>query len=70
MSGTPIFLQYINDVAFSLKHCQAIMYTDDTSISLSIKNIEDLINIVNNVVVPLEELCGSKLSLNVVQNQP
>ena len=46
------------------------MYADDTTISFSIKNIDDLITIINNDLTSLEQcLSGNKLSLNILKTQ-
>ena len=40
--GPLLFLNYINDLPFSLQKCHVSMHADDTAISLSSKNIDDL----------------------------
>ena len=67
----PLLSSYIdNDLLFCLKHCQTNMYANDTSISFSTKNIDDLITTINKDLVFFDELfCGSKLSLDVVKTQ-
>ena len=46
------------------------MYADDTSISYSSKNIEDLTEMLNSELKCLKQwLQGNKLSLNVIKTQ-
>ena len=52
--GPLLFLLFINDLPFALKHCQAIMYADDTTVSFSTKIIDDLVTTVNNDLKSLE----------------
>ena len=40
--GPLLFLIYINDLPFALKNKEVTMYADDTSISYSSKNIDEL----------------------------
>ena len=54
--GPFLFLQKLNDLPFTLKHCQASMYADDTTVSFSTRNVDDLITTVNNDLKSLEEL--------------
>ena len=61
--GPLLFFLFINDLPFALKRCQATMYADDTTVSFSTNNIDDLITTVNNDLKSLEEwLKGNKLS--------
>ena len=60
-----LFLIYINDLPMSVRKCKVIMYADDTSISHSAKNINDLNDTLNSDLYRLKEwLQGNKLSLN------
>ena len=63
--GPLLFLIYINDLPFALK---ATMYADDTTISFSSDNIEEIRAVVNTELACLQKwLQGNKLSLNVVK---
>ena len=68
--GPLLFLIYINDLPFSLKKGKVTMYADDTSISYSSKNMEDINQTLNSELGHLKQwLQGNKLSLNVLKTQ-
>ena len=68
--GSLLFLIYINDLPFSLKNSEVTMYTDDTSISCSSKNIHELNETLNGVLDSLKQwLEGNELSLKVIKTQ-
>ena len=68
--GPLLFLIYINDLRFALKCAKATMYADDTAISFSSDNIEEIDAVVNAELACLEKwLHGNELSLNVVKTQ-
>ena len=68
--GPLLFLLYINDLPFALKRAKATMYADDTAISFSSDNIEEIDAVVNAELSCLEKwLQGNKLPLNVVKTQ-
>ena len=68
--GPILFLICINDLPFSLQNSHVSMYADDTAISLSSKNIDDLQNDLNLDLLSLHDwLHVNKLSLNVVKTQ-
>ena len=68
--GPLLFLIYINDFPFSLQKSNLSMYADDTAISLSSKNIDELQNDLNLDLLKLQDwLHANKLSLNVVKTQ-
>ena len=46
--GPHLFLIYINDLQFALKNSEVTMYADDTSISYSSKNIDELNETLNS----------------------
>ena len=63
-------LIYINDLPFALKNSEVTMYADDTSISYSSKNIDELNETLNSDLDSLKQwLEGNKLSLNVIKTQ-
>ena len=67
--GPLLFLIYIN-LPFSLKNSEVTMYADDTSISYSSKNIDELNETLNSDLDSLKQwLEGNKLSLNVIKTQ-
>ena len=68
--GPLLFLIYINDLPFSLKNSEVTMYDDDTSISYSSKNIDELNETLNSDLDSLKQwLESNKLSLNVIKTQ-
>ena len=68
--GPLLFLIYISNLPFVLKRCKVTLYTDDTSISYSSKNIDDLTGTLNSELKCLKNwLQGNKLSLNVIKTQ-
>ena len=68
--GPLLFLLYINDLPLALSEAHATMYADDTTISNSSDNMEDLVAVVNSKLSHLNLwLQGNKLSLNVIKAQ-
>ena len=68
--GPLLFLLYINDLHFAVREAHATMYADDTTISYSSDNMEDLVVVVKSELSRLNGwLQGNKLSLNVVKTQ-
>ena len=68
--GPLLFLICINDLPISLKNSEVTMYADDTSISYSSKNIDELNETLNSDLDSLKQwLEGNKLSLNVIKTQ-
>ena len=68
--GPLLFLIYINDLPFALKNSEVTMYADDTRISYSSKNIDELNETLNSDLDSLKQwLEGNKLSLNVIKTQ-
>ena len=65
-----LVLIYINDLPFSLKNSEVTIYTDDTSIKYSSKNIDELSEALNSDIDSLKQwLEGNKLSLNVIKTR-
>ena len=68
--GRLLFLIYINDLPFALKHAKATMYQDEIAILFSSNNIEEIDAVVNAELTCLVKwLQGNRLSLNVVKTQ-
>ena len=68
--GPLLFLLHINDLPFALREANATMYADDTTISYSSDNMEELIVVVKSELSRLNQwLQGNKQSLNVVKTQ-
>ena len=68
--GPILFLLYVNDLALVSKVLFLIMFADDTNLFLTGKNINDLINIMNNELAKIKEwMNANKLSLNVTKTQ-
>ena len=64
------FYIYINELPFSPQNSQVAMYADDTTISYSSNNIDDLNDNLNRDLNCLKQwLPGNKLSLNVIKTQ-
>ena len=64
--GPLLFLLYINDIAFSSKLLQFIIFADDTNVFFSHSDLDSLVNTVNTelskIVLWLEV---NRLSLNI-----
>ena len=68
--GPLLFIIYVNDLHFSLRHSDVNMYADDTSLSFSSKSIQLINECVNEDLGYLESwLNANKLSLNVTKTQ-
>ena len=60
---------YINDLPLALKNSEVTMYADDTSISYSSKNVDELNETLNSDLDSLKQwLEGNELSLKCNQN--
>ena len=68
--GYLLFIVYINDLPFCLERFQVTIYADDTSISFTARNVNDLNLTMNKELDSLRKwLQGNKLSLNVLKTQ-
>ena len=68
--GPLLFIIYVNDLHFSLRHSDVNMYADDTSLSFSSKSIQLINECVNEDLGYLKSwLNANKLSLNVTKTQ-
>ena len=68
--GPLLFIIYVNDLHFSLRHSPVNMYADDTSLSFSSKSIPLINECVNEDLGYLKSwLNANKLSLNVTKTQ-
>ena len=68
--GSLLFIIYVNDLHFSLRHSDVNMYADDTSLSFSAKSIHSINECVNEDLGYLKSwLNANKLSLNVTKTQ-
>ena len=63
--GPLLYLIYVNDCAKSLKHSDAILYADDTTLVFSAKTYSDFYKFMNESLRNLHKwLCLNKLTLN------
>ena len=63
--GPLLYLIYVNDCAKSLKHSNAILYADDTTLIISAKSYSELYKFMNEDLKNLHKwLCLNKLTLN------
>ena len=68
--GPVLFLLYINDLANVSKILFPILYADDTNIFITGKNIDTMVEIINNEICKLVEwLHMNKLFLNIEKTQ-
>ena len=68
--GPLLFIIYVNDLHFSLRHSDVNMYADDTSLSFSSKSIQLINECINEDLGYLKSwLNANKLSLNVTKTQ-
>jgi hypothetical protein len=64
--GPLLFLIYINDISYSIKLLNLILFADDTNIFYANKNLEILIKTVNDELSLLNDwFLANKLSLNI-----
>lgn len=63
--GPLLFIIYVNDIHKVLNRCFVNLFADDTLISVSGKNIKEIIEILNNELIALYDwLCKNRLKLN------
>ena len=68
--GPLLCLLYINNLTFALSKAHATMYADDTAISFSSDNIEEINTVVNAELACLEKwLQKNNHSLNIVKTK-
>ena len=68
--GPLLFLIYINDPPFSIKHADVTMYADDTSMTYASKDLNEVKYKINEDLSNIESwLMGNKLALNVAKTQ-
>ena len=61
-----LFLIYINDIEQAIKEFSIRLFADDTSLTLTDKNLDLVIEKANVAFIPIYEwLCANKLSLNL-----
>ena len=66
--GPFLFLIYINDIEQATKEFSIRLFADDTSLTLTDKNLDLLIEKANAAFNPIYEwLCANKLSLNLTK---
>ena len=64
--GPLLFIIYINDICNVCDLLYTILYADDTSVLLNVKNINELMDIINNEIQKLYIwLRANKLTLNI-----
>ena len=65
-----LFLIYINDLPFSIKHADVTMYADDTRMTYASKDLNEVKYKINEDLSNIESwLMGNKLALNVAKTQ-
>ena len=66
--GPLLFLIYISDLPFSIKHADVTMYADDTSMTYASKDLNEVKYKINEDLSNIEScLMGNKLVLNVAK---
>jgi Txe/YoeB family toxin of Txe-Axe toxin-antitoxin module len=64
--GPLLFLIYINDLVYVSRELYFVLFADDTNVFLSGKNINDVVNRINNELLSIVEwLKANRLSLNI-----
>ena len=68
--GPFLFLIYMNDIEQATREFSIQVFADDTSLTLTDKNLDLLIEKANVAFIPIYEwLCANKLSLNLSQKK-
>ena len=62
--GPPLFIIYMNDIC-NVSHLCTILYADDTSVVANNKNLDKILEILNDELHKLFWLKANKLSLNI-----
>ena len=64
--GPLLFTIYINDLPKCLQHCKTNIYADDTAISFSASDKDDVTTLMQDDLINVNDwLCANRLSLHI-----